>query len=155
MESIAEPLSDLTYALTGMLNILGTKKYLSKIKISGSDKCYLGKDESESISHLFNKCIHVQDLLHNLNQCIINVLKIHVDLNEQTTILGYVETNGKFWPVNFLLIITQYYVFNCSKNKMQINIFDFQAEIKLKLEEQSHIFRTNSSTEKFDIIWMK
>ena len=59
------------------------------------------------------------------------------------------------WPVNFLLIITQYYVFKCAKNKMQLNIFDLQKEIKLKFEEQTQLSRINSSNEKFDKIWLK
>ena len=107
-----------------IFSILGTKEYLFKIKLTDCDKCYFCKTESESISHIFCKCPHVQQLWHNLKEWISNILDIHIDFNKTAMILGYTESNDNFWPVNFLLIITRYYIFSCSRKKIQLNIFD-------------------------------
>ena len=136
-----------------IFSILGTKEYLFKVKLTDCDKCYFCKTESESISHIFCKCPHVQQLWHNLKEWISNILDIHIDFNKTAMILGYTESNDNFWPVNFLLIITHYYIFSCSRKKIQLNIFDLQKEIKCKFVEQSHLAKINFSTEKFNKIW--
>ena len=57
-------------------------------------------------------------------------------------ILGYIESNDNFWPVNFLLI----------RKTIQLNIFVLQ-KLKCKFVEQSHLAKISFSTEKFNKIW--
>ena len=136
-----------------IFNILGTRDYLSKIKLVKDGKCYFCKTESESISHIFCECSHVQQLWQNLKQWIFNILNIHIVFNETAMILGFIESSENFWPVNFFLIITRFYIFSCSKNKIQLNIFDLQKEIKQKFVEQSQLAKINFSTGKYHKIW--
>ena len=74
-----------------IFNILGTREYLSKIKLAECDKCYFCKIESERISHIFCECAHVQNFWHNLRQWISNILNIHIVFNETAMILGFIE----------------------------------------------------------------
>ena len=98
-----------------LYNILDTKYYLNKLKIIDSNLCSFCNQQPESIEHLFVHCEFVIDLWKDLKRWIFNKLNILLELTNQRQILGYEELDFHFWPLNFLLTATRYYVYWCSK----------------------------------------
>ena len=137
-----------------LYNILNTREYLNKIKVSKSDKCFFCQKETESVRHLFGQCQRVQELWNNLETWILNQLAISIKLNECMKILGYTIFDPNFWPLNFILLLTRHYIYHCSVKETDLNIYSLQKEIKQKFEEQKQLSRINFRREKFDSIWL-
>ena len=106
-----------------LLNILCTKQYLYKIKIYPSEMCSFCTQYSESIQHLFSVCVIVSQLWYNVQDWIRNKLGINITISISMKILGYLFHDVNFWPLNFVLLITRKYIFQCSKNGYPLNIF--------------------------------
>ena len=107
-------------------NILDTNYYLNKVKIQNYNKCQLCNDSPETISHLFSQCNKVLELWNNVKQWVTNRTSIYLELNDTTKILGYTTYDENFWAINFILIVTRFYIYWSSKKKLYLNIFHLQ-----------------------------
>ena len=127
--------------------ILGVRDLLFKTKISNTDKCRLCGDYSETITHPLADCPKSVTLWENLVSLIHsnNVGRIHLDrLNK---ILGYTDKN--FWPLNFILTITRFYIFISARDSKQLNIYCLQKLIKKKYEDEEILSKLNSNEASF------
>ena len=133
--------------------LLGTREYLYKLKISDTDKCHFCNEESESITHMFALCPKVKDIWEVLKNWIRNVLKVAINFNSCTLILGYTNQDKNFWPLNFVLMCTRFYIFSSSRKKNQLNFHQLQNVIKSIYDEQKQLATINSTLFKFDKMW--
>ena len=56
--------------------------------------------------------------------------RITVDFNTEMVILGYLEMDENYIPLNIIILITKSYIFWSSRNKIQPNIHTLQVRIK-------------------------
>ena len=100
------------------------------------DLCRLYRECKETSLHLFSECNKVNDLWQNVQNWINSKIKIQITLDNAMKILFYHIQDEKFWPLNFILLITIYYIFTCVKQNSILNIYYLQKLIKTKFEEQ-------------------
>ena len=77
-----------------------------------------------------------------------------ITLNDNVKILGYHVHDEHFWPVNFVLMISRYYICICSKKRFNLNIFHLQEMVKRKYEEEKYVWETKSLTDFFTNLWL-
>ena len=133
--------------------ILGTKEYLKKTKISTNSTCSLCQLHDESITHLFSECYITNVLWENVQHWINNKLSIHLNITKAMKILGYLIYDENFWPLNFVLLTTRKYIFHCSKNSGNINIYFLQREAKKIYLEQEALSRVKLKPDIFQRKW--
>ena len=115
-----------------LFKILGTKDYLKKVKLVTNSVCGLCSQNNETIEHLFCRCTKSLELWENVKQWILRKLNVTFDFNESIMILGYLSTDNKFWPLNFILTMTRQYIYKCSKKGHILNFYELQKHIMHK-----------------------
>ena len=68
-------------------------------------------------------------------------------------ILGYLFRDVNFWPLNFVLLITRKYIFQCSKKRYPLNIFALQLEVKRNYIEQQMLQKINLMEQHYNRKW--
>ena len=58
-----------------------------------------------------------------------------------------------FWPVNFVLLITRFYIFKCAKDNKTLSLSQLQKLIKTKYTEQEMLSNINNGIDTFDRRW--
>ena len=137
-----------------LFNILDTRGYLHKVKIIENNQCYFCKQDTESITHLFSKCPVVVDFWKNVSNWITRRLHLHIQFSESMKILGYHIQDENFWPINFVLLLSRWYIYQCSRKETYLNIFFFQTQMKKKYLEEKYIWETKLSLEAFKSRWL-
>ena len=134
-------------------NILDTQYYLYKIKILDDNTCRLCNQHPETILHLFAECTKSSELWRNVKHWVFTRLGLNLDFDSGVKIFGYNDNNENFWPLNFMLIVTRYYIYWCAKKGFQLNIFHLQREIKKRFNEQKISSFMNNSNQLFEKRW--
>ena len=62
--------------------------------------------------------------------------------------------NEKFWPLNFILLITRYYIFTCAKQNSTLNVYYLQKLIKTKFENQEMSTNIKNFHKNFHKKWL-
>jgi len=112
------------------MRILGTRKLLYLTKISDSSSCRLCGTEDETIVHLFVECTQSKRVWQNLEQWIYTTINVTLNFSPLTIILGYLSRDSNFLPINTILIVTKYYIFNSAQTGYIPDIFVLQRKIK-------------------------
>ena len=115
--------------------------------------CSFCTQYSESIQHLFSECVIVSQLWDNVQDWIRNKLGINITISKSMKILGYLFHDVNFWPLNFVLLITRKYIFQCSKKGYQLNIFALQLEVKRNYIEQQMLQKINLMEQHYNRKW--
>ena len=132
--------------------ILGVNYYLYKTKISDIENCRICQNSKETLVHLFSECPKVYNLWQNVYAWINQKLNLNLNFNATILTLGYPISDKSFWPLNFILIITRYYIFKCASKKKDFNIYWLQKLIKNTFLEQDLLSKLKWN-KKFDQIW--
>ena len=136
-----------------LYKILGTNDYLKKTNISQTDECNLCWQDIQNIKHLFSECTKVKCLWQNLRNWIANKIGVNITLDSVTKILGYLQFDQYFWPLNFILIITRKYIFWCCRNNFPFDIYFLQKEVKRKYSEQETLYKIKGCGNIFSKRW--
>ena len=127
--------------------ILGTKEYLTKLKIKTDSTCSFCAQYGEDIEHLFFKCQEVMELWNNIQQWLSNKIGENIILTDLMKLMGYVKKDNKFWPLNLILLCTRNYIFWASRKGYKLNIYLLQKEIKKVYLEQETLSLMNSQND--------
>ena len=133
--------------------ILGNKYYLHKLNIVNSPNCNLCNLHPETLTHLFYECRTVNNLWNNLSDWITQKIRITVNFNTTMIILGYLEKDENYIPLNSIILITKSYIFWSSRNKIQTNINTLQDRIKNTYLDQKFIHTKNGKEDNFLSKW--
>ena len=115
--------------------------------------CSFCKIYLENTLHLLSECPYVVDLWTNVENWIRRKLNINIKLNAIMKIVGYYNFDEYYWPLNFILLISKYYIYQNSKKEKCLDIFSLQNIIKEKFLEQKYISRINSTSKLFEKRW--
>ena len=110
-------------------------------------------DFRQSIRHLFAKCNKSKQLWENVVLWIKNKIGFHLQLSDTAKILGYLQMDVNFWPINFIVLVTRKYIYWCSRKGYAMNIFHLQKEIKKIFLEQTLFFQLESQDNNFSKKW--
>ena len=108
--------------------ILGVRNLLSKMNISDTDNCRLCGEHSETITHVLSEYTKSISLWENLLFWIQSSINIRIDLNKINKILGFIEQDQNFWPLNLDSIFSA-----VQKKSGQLNIYLLLNLIKKKI----------------------
>ena len=111
------------------------------------------KQYEENLEDLFCKCGEVIQLWENVRQWISNKLGFNRIITKLMKILGYLTNDESFWALNLILMVTQKYIFWCSKNGFMLNIYFLQKEIKNTFLEQETLSQVNLCFDQFNRRW--
>ena len=140
------------YQYRTLHRILGTKDHLHKLNFSESYTCLICGQQHKNITHLFARCQIVLDLWKNITWFELK-LSIKIKLNELDFIFGYQKYDQNVWSLNFILLITQSYIFHCSKYRHDFNIYHLKNLIKEKYLEQNTLSKLNNTQHIFSKKW--
>ena len=133
--------------------ILGTRSLLHKMSITDNKFCSFCKEHEETLMHLFYDCNYVLTLWNTLYDWIFNITDIRIIPDKKEIILGYLQIYPNPIPINTINLITKSYIFYCSKNNINLNIFHLQSRIKTTIETMEFLANKNNQLEKFNRIW--
>ena len=80
---------------------------MCKLNIVNSPNCGLCNLHQETLTHLFYECRTVNTLWNKLSVWITEKLRITVDFNTEMVILGYLERDENYIPLNSIILITK------------------------------------------------
>ena len=106
-----------------LYRILGVNELLVKMENAENDTCRLCHCHVESPTHLFSECTVTNALWNNVVSWIETKISIKLHLDKISKTLGYLEQDNFFWPLNFFLTITRYYIFTCAYKHQDPNIY--------------------------------
>ena len=78
-----------------------------------------------------------------------------LNLSAETIILGYLNTDTNFEPINFILLVTKHYLFNCASQSKMPRFHILKNRIQQSFAEQQMIARINSMEHAFDKNWLR
>ena len=134
--------------------ILGTNKLLHQIGKSQENACRICKSATESIVHLFVSCKVVMQLWKDLNHWLDLVLNKHLVLAPLEILLGHLNNDNNFLPVNSLILVTKYYIFICAVNAKIPNFKELCTKLKICYDEQLLLSTNISKEEEFKKNWL-
>ena len=134
--------------------IQGTRSFLYKMSITNINLCSLCKEHEETLVHLFYDCNHVLTLWNTLYEWIYNITHIRIIPDQKEIILGYLQAYPNPIPINAINLITKSYIFYCSKNNINLNIFHLQSRIKTTIGTMEFLATKNNQLEKFNRTWI-
>ena len=136
-------------------NILGTNDYLFKLKLSNTNMCRMCHTDTETITHLFAECTHSIEFWENINYWLRNGLCPALHITKQMKILGYLERDSSFLPLNFIFLYVRRYIFSCAKNGHALNLYFFLNHLETKFEEEEMLAKIKCQQLIFDKNWKK
>ena len=135
--------------------ILGVRKYLFDLKIDDTDSCRLCSSTSETLIHLFSECIKAQELWH----CVKTEIKIKIgfdlNFNTETIILGYLNSDTNFKPINLILLVTKQYIFYCALRSKNPNFHILRNRLINNFPEQQMIAKIQFNEDNFNKVWQR
>ena len=134
-------------------NILNTNQYLHRIKLRSDNICSLCQVSPEDILHMFVQCSEVRVLWNNIENWI--KMKLNITLKMDTTMktIGYCNYDEHFWPLNFVLILSRFYIYQISKKKSTLNIFSLQNIIKERFHQEKYLAQLSGNGNLFQKRW--
>ena len=133
--------------------ILGTRKLLFKMHLTDSPLCVFCQEYEESLIHLFASCTKIKQLWNDIQNWINTKLNINLSFNSMDILLGYLLMDQNNIPINTILLTTKRYIFDCSKFKKDLNIFQLQVKLKEVVKEQELISKIEGKEAYFTKIW--
>ena len=115
-----------------LFDILPTRDYLYKLKLTDNNLCVFCHCSPETIIHLFCECNKVQDLWSNIKQWIFMKTGITINFSKSIKLLGFHEMDHKYWPLNLVILLTKKYIFSCARKELRLNIFNIKMGVMEK-----------------------
>ena len=138
-----------------LYRILDVNELLVKMENAENDTCRLCHCHVELLTHLFSECTVTNALWNNVVSWIETKISIELHLDKISKTLGYLEQDNFFWPLNFFLTFTRYYIFTCAYKHQDPNIYCLQNTMKQKFFEQEMLSRVNNTNERFQKTWSR
>ena len=133
--------------------ILGTKAYLSKVKVSQSSQCSFCSMCDETICHLFTSCPKVCDFWLDLRSWSQKDFNVFIELNPVTLIFGYIEFGINLFPKNVLILCAKKYIFDCAYSNKTLSLKGFRVFFTGIYNDQKYIAKINNNVQYFLDSW--
>jgi len=131
--------------------ILPIKDYLKKIDVSQDDLCSFCGIHIEDMQHLFFYCDKSRDIWINLENIINNKTSINVSFSLKEILFGLPAS--VFTPLNYIILVTKYYLYSCSKRRENVHIFALMNYLRDKYCIEKYIAQRNMKSNKFLVKW--
>lgn len=133
--------------------ILATNDLLEKMKIKTDNLCSLCGLAPEKIEHLFWQCPVVMEFWDSIDHWLLETINYSLNINKQKALFGILHNFTLNSPINYVLILTRYYIYKCKMTNKQLSIQVWKKEIKQFFATEKLIAIKNSYYEKFLKTW--
>ena len=134
--------------------ILGTNKLLNQIGKSNNNRCRLCGEDIETIDHLFVTCKVTKILWHDLNDWLKIKINKEIDLSPMRIIMGHLETDNNFLPINTIILVTKYYIFTSAVKTCLPSFHELKWIIKRCYNEQHWLSQEQNKETYFNKSWL-
>lgn len=135
--------------------ILATNDLLVKMKIIQNNLCSFCRALPETIEHLFWHCTVVTEFWESIESWLHETIQFSLNINKQTALFGITYNVIANKSINYILILTCYYIYKCRINNKQLSLQVWRKEVKQFLNIEKYIAIKNSNYEKFARNWSK
>ena len=120
--------------------ILGTNKFLFKIKIKQSDKCTFCSEVTEDIEHIFWTCHKIADLWIRLMDWIYNQTQIIIPFNMDIILFGNLGKTENNKIKNLIILLSKFFIYRTKLCENQVNFAGLKNYLKENLILEKNIF---------------
>ena len=135
--------------------IIATNDLLYKQLIKQDDLCSFCGLLTEKIEHLFWHCNVVVEFWESIERWFFERIQFSLNIDKQTAIFGITFNRHFNKPINYILIITRYYIYKCRINNKRLNLLTWRKEVNRFLSVEKMIAIKNGYFEKFNRHWNK
>lgn len=135
--------------------IIATNDLLMKMNIRQGNLCTFCNLEQEKIEHLFWHCNVVNEFWDIINQWIFEKTNHMINIDKHRAIFGIPNTLRAMQPINYILILTRYYIYTCRVNSSNPVFVNWKNTVNKFLETEKLIAVKNSTYDKMKIHWGK
>lgn len=135
--------------------ILATNCLLVKMKIIEDNLCSFCRVLPETIEHLFWHCTLVTEFWESIDAWLYETIHFSLNINKQTALFGITYNVRANKPINYILILTRYYIYKCRINNKQLSLQAWRKEVKQFLNIEKYIAIKNSNYEQLARNWNK
>ena len=135
--------------------ILATNDYLFKCKIKTENSCTFCTVVPEKLEHLFWQCPIVMNFWDEVEQWVYVKCNYLINIDKVKAIFGILNSNEWFRPLNYILILTRFFIYKCRIKNKQPNITGWKNEVKTLIMTVKMIAIKNSRIDKFMRNWNK
>ena len=125
---------------------LATNDLLLKCGINQDNLCTFCQRVPVKIEHLFWYCNIIMEFWENIENWIYEKKQCLVNIDKKRAIFGICNQNEFNKPINYILILTRFYIYKCRINNKELNIATWVKEMKFFL----HIEKIAIKTDRFD-----
>ena len=102
--------------------IIAANDLLYKLHIKQDDLCSFCGLLTEKIEHLFWHCNVVVEFWESIEHWFFERIQFSLNIDKQTAIFGITFNRHFNKPINYILIITRYYIYKCRINNKRLNL---------------------------------
>ena len=135
--------------------ILATNDLLLKCGIKQDNLCTFCQRVPEKIEHLFWYCNIVMEFWENIENWIYEKNQYLANIDKKRAIFGICNQNEFNKPINYILILTRFYIYKCRINNKELNIATWVKEMKFFLHIEKKIAIKTDRFDKFAKYWQK
>ena len=125
------------------------------MNIEQNNLCTFCGEEVEKLEHLFWQCNTVNTFWENIEQWIYDQNNYLINIDKVRAIFGILNASKIYIPVNYILTVTRYYIYNCKLNENNLTILGWQRFVKQYLEVEKMIAIKNDTYMQFNTNWGK
>lgn len=133
--------------------ILPTNHYLKKINVISYDVCGFCKENVETIEHVFMTCSEILPIWNNLSMYIYRKTSNRVGFNVNNVLFGELPFSGYNKVVNFIILYSKQFIFNCSKQNKKPDITGLLHHLLFKYKVEKYIAIKSCEITKFYKLW--
>ena len=135
--------------------ILATNDYLFKCKIKTENSCTFCTVVPEKLEHLFWQCPIVMNFWDEVEQWIYVKCNYLINIDKVKAIFGILNSNEWFRPLNYILILTRFFIYKCRIKNKQPTITGWKNEVKTLIMTEKMIAIKKCRIDKFMRNWNK
>lgn len=135
--------------------ILATNDFLFKIKIRKDNQCSFCQRFPETLEHLFWNCEFISEFWQKIENWINEKSEFVVAIIMYNAIFGITFNQDFNKPINYIIILTKYYIYKCRINNKQLNFAVWKNEVKNSFLLNKTIAIKNNCFENFSKHWAK
>lgn len=133
--------------------ILATNDFLYKCKIKQNNLCTFCKTLPETIEHLFWYCELVQAFWDKIEAWVTDNSNYSLIIHKHSAIFGITLNKVFNKPVNYMLMLTKYYIYKCRIHNKPLILKLWQLEVKNFIVTEKMIAIKNNYYDKFVREW--
>ena len=133
--------------------ILGVNKLRNQIDNKISYLCRMCNFDVESISHMFVNCTKTKTLWKDIKDHIRHKLRININLDPLTIILGYLLTDTNQKPMNTILLTVKKYIFSCAYKGRNLSFTAAMNNLRFVYNDLKFIAAMNNKELEFSKSW--